>query len=69
MGEFNGFRQVTTSENPSFKCKDGLLLDFESVDGSTVVMSVTVEQFNDTDTADMEVAMKAILSNMKVEVK
>lgn len=69
MGEFNGFRQVTTSESPSFKCKDGLLLDFESVDGSTVVMSVTVEQFNDTDTADMEVAMKAILSNMKVEVK
>lgn len=69
VGDFNGFRQVTTSENPSFKCKDGLLLDFESVDGSAVVMSVTVEQFNDTDTADMEVAMKAILSNMKVEVK
>jgi hypothetical protein len=39
------------------------------VDGSAVVMSVTVEQFNDTDTADMEVAMKAILGNMKVEVK
>lgn len=64
VGDFNGFRQVTTSENPSFKCKDNLLLDFESA-----VMSVTVEQFNDTDTADMEVAMNAILSNMKVEVK
>lgn len=64
VGDFNGFRQVTTSENPSFKCKDNLLLDFESA-----VMSVTVEQFNDTDTADMEVAMKAILGNMKVEVK
>lgn len=64
VGDFNGFRQVTTSENPSFKCKDNLLLDFESA-----VMSVTVEQFNDTDTADMEVAMKAILDNMKVEVK
>ena len=69
VGDFNGFRQVTTSENPSFKCKDNLLLDFESVDGSAVVMSVTVEQFNDADTADMEVAMKAILGNMKVEVK
>lgn len=64
VGDFSGFRQVTTSENPSFKCKDNLLLDFENV-----VMSVTVEQFNDTDTADMEVAMKAILGNMKVEVK
>lgn len=64
VGDFNGFRQVTTSENPSFKCKDNLLLDFENA-----VMSVTVEQFNDTDTADMEVAMNAILSNMKVEVK
>ena len=64
VGEFSGFRQVTTSENPSFKCKDNLLLDFENV-----VMSVTVEQFNDSDTADMEVAMKAILGNMKVEVK
>lgn len=64
VGDFNGFRKVTTSENPSFKCKDNLLLDFESA-----VMSVTVEQFNDTDTADMEVAMNAILSNMKVEVK
>ena len=64
VGDFNGFRKVTTSENPSFKCKDDLLLDFESA-----VMSVTVEQFNDSDTADMEVAMKAILSNMKVEVK
>lgn len=64
VGDFNGFRQVTTSENPSFKCKDNLLLDFENV-----VMSVTVEQFNDTDTADMEVAMNAILGNMKVEVK
>ena len=64
VGEFSGFRKVTTSENPSFKCKDDLLLDFENV-----VMSVTVEQFNDTDTADMEVAMKAILGNMKVEVK
>ncbi len=69
VGDFSGFRKVTTSENPSFKCKDNLLLDFESVDGSAVVMSVTVEQFNDTDTADMEVAMKAILGNMKVEVK
>lgn len=69
VGDFNGFRKVTTSENPSFKCKDNLLLDFESVDGSAVVMSVTVEQFYDTDTADMEVAMKAILGNMKVEVK
>lgn len=69
VGDFSGFRKVTTSENPSFKCKDNLLLDFESVDGSVVVMSVTVEQFNDTDTADMEVAMKAILDNMKVEVK
>lgn len=64
VGDFSGFRKVTTSENPSFKCKDDLLLDFESA-----VMSVTVEQFNDTDTADMEVAMKAILGNMKVEVK
>lgn len=64
VGDFSGFRQVTTSENPSFKCKDNLLLDFENV-----VMSVTVEQFNDTDTADMEVAMNAILGNMKVEVK
>ena len=64
VGDFSGFRQVTTSENPSFKCKDNLLLDFENV-----VMSVTIEQFNDTDTADMEVAMKAILGNMKVEVK
>ena len=64
VGDFSGFRKVTTSENPSFKCKDNLLLDFENV-----VMSVTVEQFNDTDTADMEVAMKAILGNMKVEVK
>lgn len=64
VGEFSGFRQVTTSENPSFKCKDNLLLDFENA-----VMSVTVEQFNDADTADMEVAMKAILGNMKVEVK
>ena len=64
VGDFSGFRKVTTSENPSFKCKDDLLLDFENV-----VMSVTVEQFNDTDTADMEVAMKAILGNMKVEVK
>lgn len=64
VGDFSGFRQVTTSENPSFKCKDNLLLDFENV-----VMSVTVEQFNDTDTADMEVVMKAILGNMKVEVK
>lgn len=64
VGDFSGFRQVTTSENPSFKCKDNLLLDFENV-----VMSVTVEQFNDTDTADMEVAMKAVLGNMKVEVK
>ena len=69
VGDFSGFRKVTTSENPSFKCKDNLLLDFESVDGSAVVMSVTVEQFNDSDTADMEVAMKAILGNMKVEVK
>lgn len=69
VGDFNGFRLVTTSENPSFKCKDNLLLDFASVDGSAVVMSVTVEQFYDTDTADMEVAMKAILGNMKVEVK
>ncbi len=60
VGDFSGFRKVTTSENPSFKCKDNLLLDFESVDGSAVVMSVTVEQFNDTDIADMEVAMKAI---------
>lgn len=64
VGDFSGFRKVTTSENPSFKCKDDLLLDFENA-----VMSVTVEQFNDTDTADMEVAMKAILGNMKVEVK
>lgn len=64
VGDFSGFRKVTTSENPSFKCKDNLLLDFENV-----VMSVTVEQFNDSDTADMEVAMKAILGNMKVEVK
>ena len=64
VGDFSGFRKVTTSENPSFKCKDNLLLDFESA-----VMSVTVEQFNDTDTADMEVAMKAVLDNMKVEVK
>ena len=32
-------------------------------------VSVTVEQFYDTDTTDMEVAMKAILGNMKVEVK
>ena len=64
VGDFSGFRKVTTSENPSFKCKDNLLLDFENA-----VMSVTVEQFNDTDTADMEVAMKAILGNMKVEVK
>lgn len=64
VGDFNGFRQVTTSENPSFKCKDNLLLDFENA-----VMSVTVEQFNDADTADMEVAMKAVLDNMKVEVK
>ena len=64
VGDFSGFRKVTTSENPSFKCKDNLLLDFENV-----VMSVTVEQFNDADTADMEVAMKAILGNMKVEVK
>lgn len=69
VGDFSGFRKVTTSENPSFKCKDNLLLDFESVDGSAVVMSVTVEQFNDSDTADMEVAMKAVLDNMKVEVK
>ena len=69
MGDFSGFRKVTTSENPSFKCKDNLLLDFASADGSNVVMSVTVEQFNDSDTADMEVAMKAILDNMKVEVK
>ena len=69
VGEFSGFRKVTTSENPSFKCKDNLLLDFASVDGSAVVMSVTVEQFYDTDTTDMEVAMKAILGNMKVEVK
>jgi len=64
VGDFNGFRKVTTSENPSFKCKDNLLLDFENA-----VMSVTVEQFYDTDTTDMEVAMKAILGNMKVEVK
>lgn len=64
VGDFSGFRKVTTSENPSFKCKDNLLLDFENV-----VMSVTVEQFNDSDTADMEVAMKAVLDNMKVEVK
>lgn len=64
VGDFNGFRKVTTSENPSFKCKDNLLLDFENA-----VMSVTVEQFNDSDTADMEVAMKAVLDNMKVEVK
>lgn len=69
VGDFNGFRLVTTSENPSFKCKDNLLLDFASVDGSAVVISVTVEQFYDTDTTDMEVAMKAILGNMKVEVK
>ena len=64
VGDFNGFRKVTTSESPSFKCKDDLLLDFENA-----VMSVTVEQFNDSDTSDMEVAMKAILGNMKVEVK
>lgn len=64
VGDFSGFRKVTTSENPSFKCKDNLLLDFENA-----VMSVTVEQFYDTDTTDMEVAMKAILDNMKVEVK
>lgn len=64
VGDFNGFRQVTTSENPSFKCKDNLLLDFENA-----LMSVTVEQFYDSDTSDMEVAMNAILGNMKVEVK
>lgn len=64
VGDFSGFRQVTTSENPSFKCKDNLLLDFENA-----VMSVTVEQFYDSDTSDMEVAMNAILGNMKVEVK